>query len=307
MVYLRHTYYKMQNDKVKSHLHLHFLVFIAGFTAIIGELISIGAVSLVWYRMLIAGVLMFLYIRFRKFSLKISRKVLIQFLIAGGIIALHWITFFEAINQSNVSITLAMFSTGAFFASLIEPIIYQRKLIWYEILFGLIVVVGVVIITQNEYTYINGILLGISSAFFSSLFSVLNGKFVAKNTASVISFYEFIGGVVLVSLYIFFFGSGFTDNFFVLEKNDLIYLLVLGSICTAYAFIAATDIMKVLSPYTVVLTYNLEPLYGIFLALLFFPETEQMSVNFYIGTVIILLVVVFDAVLKRKAVGKEKK
>ena len=152
----------MQNAKLKNYLHLHFLVFIAGFTAILGELISIGSIPLVWYRMLIAGVLMLIYIKIIKLKIAIDKRTMIKFFAAGIIIALHWITFFEAIKQSNISITLAMFSTGAFFASFVEPIIYKRRIIWYEILFGIIVIIGVFLITQSEIKYINGILLGIS-------------------------------------------------------------------------------------------------------------------------------------------------
>ena len=181
----------MPNAKLKNYLHLHFLVFIAGFTAILGELISIGSTALVWYRMLIAGMLMFVFIKIIKLKIQVSRKTKLQFFGAGIIIALHWITFFEAINQSNVSITLAMFSTGAFFASFIEPLIYKRRIIWYEILFGMMVIFGVFLITQSEIKYLNGILLGISSALFSTLFAVINGRFIAEHRATVISFYEF--------------------------------------------------------------------------------------------------------------------
>ena len=133
----------MPNAKLKHYLHLHFLVFIAGFTAILGELITIGALELVWFRMSIAGVLMFLYIKFRKLKLRISKRTLLQFSIAGVIIALHWITFFESINQANVSIALAMFSSGAFFASFIEPLFFKRRILAFEILFGIIVILGV--------------------------------------------------------------------------------------------------------------------------------------------------------------------
>lgn len=290
----------MQNVKLKHNLHLHFLVFIAGFTAILGELITIEAFSLVWYRMLIAGVLMFAYIKIRGIHIKISIKDLIKFLIAGVIIALHWITFFAAINESNVSIALAMFSTGAFFASFIEPIFYKRKIIGYEILFGLVVVFGVYLIINSEIKYLNGIILGISSAFFSSLFAVINGRFVEKHDATVISFYEFIGGVAFISLYLLFTPNGFTNDFFILPTNDWIYIGILASICTAYAFIAAVDIMKYISPFTVVLSYNLEPVYGIILALLIFGESELMSTNFYYGAIIILTTVVIDALLKNK-------
>jgi drug/metabolite transporter (DMT)-like permease len=290
----------MQNAKLKNTLHLHLLVFIAGFTAILGELISIEAISLVWYRMLIAGILMYLYLRFARISTKVSLKVIFKFLIAGVIIALHWITFFASIKAANISIALAMFSTGAFFAALIEPFFFNRKVIWYEILFGIIVVLGVYLIIDSEIKYLKGILLGISSAFFSSLFAVINGRFVENYRASVISFYEFIGGVLFISSYLFFAETGFSYDFFILSSADWIYLLILASICTAYAFIGSVHVMRLISPYTVVLTYNLEPIYGIVLAILFFGESEIMSTNFYYGAILILLTVLLNGFVKNK-------
>ena len=288
----------MPKNKLIHYLHLHFLVFIAGFTAILGELISINAVPLVWYRMVIASVLMLLFIKLRKVNITIDFKTFIKFSIAGIIIALHWITFFESIKQANISIALAMFSTGTFFASLIEPIFFKRKVIWYEIIFGIFIIFAIFFITQAELQYINGIILGISSALFSTLFAVINGKFVKRYTASVISFYEFISGVVFITLFIFFFGEGFSFEFFKLSISDWINLFILASICTAYAFIAAVYIMKYISPYTVVLSYSLEPVYGILLALLLFPQKEKMSIEFYIGAIIIIITVILNGILK---------
>ncbi|MEM5539762.1 DMT family transporter [Olleya sp. AS48] len=288
----------MQNDKLKNYLHLHVLVFIAGFTAIIGKLITINAVSLVWYRMLMATVLMFIYIKIAKVDISITKKALIKLSIAGVIIALHWITFFGAIQVANASIALAMFSTGAFFASFIEPIIYKRKIIAYEIVFGLIVILGVYLIVKSEFKYIDGMILGIISAFLSSLFAVLNGKFLEEHSATKISFYEFLSGVFFISLYILLFGDGFNLNHFNISLSDGLWLFVLASVCTAYAFIASVYVMRYISPYTVVLTYNLEPIYGIILALMLFPESETMSPSFYIGAFIILGVVLLNGVLK---------
>lgn len=296
----------MPNDKVKNYLHLHFLVFIAGFTAILGELITINAIPLVWFRMVIASVLMFVYIKIAKVKLKIQFKSLLRLAVAGVIIALHWITFFGAIDESNISITLAMFSTGAFFASFIEPLIYKRKIIWYEMLFGFFVIIGVLIITQSEIKYLTGIILGISSAFFSSLFAVLNGRFLKKHTATVISFYEFLSGVLFISIYILCFGEGFSLEFFSLKQSDIWYLFILASICTTYAFIASVYIMKTISPYTVVLTYNLEPIYGIVMAIILFPEKEKMNASFYYGAMIIIGVVLLNAVLKNSKIIKRR-
>ena len=288
----------MLSDKLKNYLHLHILVFIAGFTAILGELISIGSIPLVWFRMLIAASILVVYLKFKKTNLAVKPNAILKFFLAGVIIALHWITFFESIEQSNISIALAMFSTGAFFASFIEPIFFKRKIIWYEILFGVMVVFGVWLITRAEIKYIKGILLGISSAFFSSLFAVINGQFIKRYSASIISFYEFVSGVLFISLFIGFFGDGFNLDFFKLSHTDWLYLIILGSICTAYAFIAAVYIMKYISPYTVVLTYNLEPIYGIALAIILFPVKEKMSTEFYIGAIIIFSVVILNAILK---------
>jgi len=296
----------MPNAKFKNYLHLHFLVFIAGFTAILGELITIKAIPLVWYRMIIASILMFIYIKIAKVKLKINLKSILRLSIAGVIIALHWITFFGAIDEANISISLAMFSTGAFFASLIEPIIYKRSIIWYEILFGIIVIAGVFIITQSEIKYLTGIILGISSAFLSSLFAVLNGSFLKQHSATVISFYEFLSGVFFISIYILCFGEGFSMDFFSLSQSDFGYLFILASVCTAYAFIASVYVMKMISPYTVVLSYNLEPIYGIIMALILFPEKEKMSASFYYGAIIIISVVLLNAILKNSRKLKRK-
>lgn len=296
----------MPNAKLKNYLHLHFLVFIAGFTAILGELISINSVPLVWYRMVIATILMLIFIKFTKISLKVKPVVVAKFSVAGILIALHWITFFESINQANISIALAMFATGAFFASLIEPIFFKRKVIWYEIIFGILVILGVWLITQTEFQYINGIILGISSALFSSLFAVINGKFVEHYRPSVISFYEFVSGIICISIFILIKGDGFNKAFFELSYSDWQYLFILGSVCTAYAFIAAVHVMKRISPYTVVLTYNLEPIYGIILAIILFPKSEKMSPPFYIGVLLIISTVVINGILKNTAKTKKK-
>jgi drug/metabolite transporter (DMT)-like permease len=287
----------MLNDKSKSYLHLHLIVFIWGFTAVLGALISLEALSLVWFRMLFAVGFIAIYIFFKKIPIKIPTKTLFLFLIAGLVIALHWFTFFRAIKVSNVSITLACLSTGAFFTSLLEPIFYKRKIIWYEVLLGLIVIIGLYIIFKVEGNYIEGIILALTSAFLSASFSIINGKFVQKYNPTVISFYELIGGVLFFTIFLVI-GSNINSTFFNLSSNDLVLLFILSSVCTAYAFIASTAVMKHLSPYTVMLTINLEPIYGIILAVLIFNDKEKMSTDFYIGAIIILLTVILNVVLK---------
>lgn len=287
----------MPNDKLKSYFHLHFIVFIWGFTAVLGKLISLDALPLVWYRMLIAVSIIFVYIKMAKISLQVSRRLLFGFLFSGLVIAMHWFTFFQAIKVSNISVTLACLSTGALFASVLEPLFYGKKIVFYEVLFGLFVVFGLGIIFRVEGNYIEGILLALTSAFLSALFSVINGKFAKDNDAAVITYYELLGGVGFFSIYLLFNGS-FTQDFFTISLEDLLWLLVLGSFCTAYAFLASVKVMKYLTPYTVMLTINLEPIYGIILGILVFTESEKMSADFYIGAAIILITVILNGVLK---------
>jgi drug/metabolite transporter (DMT)-like permease len=287
----------MPNDNLKSYLHLHFIVFIWGFTAVLGKLISLDALPLVWYRMLLAVIFIVIYIGCKKIPMKVPKKVLFGFLFAGLVIAFHWFTFFKAIKVSNISVTLACLSTGAFFASLLEPIFYGRKIIWYEVIFGIIVFMGLYIIFNIDGHFINGILLALSSAFLSALFSMINGKYAKEYNPTIISFYELLGGVLFFSIFLFFTDS-FNEKFFEISNSDWVYLVILSTFCTAYAFIASVKVMKFLSPYTVMLTINLEPIYGIILAVIVFKETEKMSVNFYIGALIIVSTVILNGVLK---------
>ena len=289
----------MQNDNLKSYLHLHVIVFIWGFTAILGKLISLEALDLVWYRMLFASVIMTFVVLLNKEKVKVPFHIFIGFLLCGIIIAAHWLTFYQAIKVSNVSITLACLSTGAFFASILEPIFYKRKVIWYELLFGVIVVIGLGIIFNVETKYTTGIYLAVSSAFLSALFSVINGKYAKEYNPNIISLYELSSGVFFLSIYLFFAGS-FTPAFFALSINDLIWLFLLSSICTAYAFSASVKVMKFLSPFTVMLTINLEPIYGIILALLIFDDTEEMTPLFYVGALLILITVIANGIVKSK-------
>ncbi len=296
----------MQNDKLLNYLHLHFIVFIWGFTAVLGALITLEAIPLVWYRMLLATGFVFLYLKIKKENLRFSMKTLGGFALAGIIIALHWLTFFGAIKASNVSVTLAVISTGAFFTSLLEPLLYGRKIIWYEVFFGLLVMVGLYIIFDVEASYTLGIVLALISAFLSALFSVINGKFVLKHKASAISFYELLFGVIGISIYLAISGS-FTTDFFSVSTHDWMYLAILASGCTAYAFIASIHVMKWISPYTVMLTINMEPVYGIILALLVLGDAEKMGSQFYYGAIIILLTVIANGIIKITQERKRKR
>lgn len=291
----------MPKTKLKNYLHLHLLVFIWGFTAILGALINIDAIPLVWYRMLLATVFVLIYFLIKRKPFKVSFKWMLKFLLGGVLIALHWIFFFSAIKVSNVSVALVAMSTGALFTSIVEPFFFKRRLIFLELLFGLIVVAGLYLIFNVESEYTLGIIYALIAAFLSALFTVLNGLYIKENDADVISLYQLFFGVAFITIYVLA-TTGFTLEAFSLTTSDIIYLLILSSICTAYAFIVSVKIMKYLTPYTVMLTINLEPVYAIILALIIFGEKERMSEQFYIGAIIILLTVITNGILKNKKI-----
>ena len=289
----------MQSDNLKHHLHLHLIVLIWGFTAVLGALISLEAIPLVWFRMTIAAaaVLVFMIVSGR--WKKPDKYSLIKMLGLGLALALHWLTFFGAIKISNVSVTLSVMATGAFFTAFLEPLIYNRPMNWREVILGLFAVLGLGIIFHASTQYFWGILMALLSAFLSALFSVFNGRLVQENSATTISFFELFFGVLGISIYLLITGR-FDAEFFVLSGSDWLYITILATICTAYAFIASVNLMKWLTPFTLMLTINLEPVYGILLALLVFGDAEYMSGTFYLGAAIILCTVLVNAYFKTK-------
>lgn len=289
----------MPSVKLRNYFHLHFIVFIWGFTAVLGKLITIDALPLVWYRMGIAFLLTLAYVKVRGLSYKVSLRSLLILVVAGAVIALHWVTFFTAIKVSNVSVALATMSTGAFFAAVLEPIWYGRKLIWYELVFGLVVMLGLYVMFNVETNYLYGIALALVSALLSAVFSLINGKLVQHQKPSIISLYELGSGVLLLSIYLAFRGR-FDQGFFIVSASDWGYIFILATVCTAYAFIASVKVMRFISPYTVMLTTNMEPVYGIILAFLILGDSEKMNPLFYVGAVIILATVVANGVLKNR-------
>ncbi|MRH99020.1 EamA family transporter [Kriegella sp. EG-1] len=286
-------------SKPKYFVQLHLLIFILGFTAILGKLISINALPLVWYRMLLATIFISVFIFFRKLNFKVNKSKIPALLLAGIALSLHWVTFFEAIKIANISIALITMSTGAFLGSLIEPVWFKRKVIWYEVIFGLIIILGLYIIFKVETQYYEGILMGLLSSFLNVLFTMINGKLIKEQKPSIIGFYEMGIGTLFLTGYIFFRGN-FNSDFFSITLNDSFYLIILASVCTAYAFIALVKTMRFISPYTILLSLNLEPVYGILLAILIFGESEYMRTTFYIGAVIILAIIALNGVLKSR-------
>ena len=289
----------MPSDKLKSTLHFHFIVFIFGFTAILGKLISIDAVSLVWYRMVLATAVVALFMAVRRISFALSTKQLYIMLICGVLIALHWVFFFHAVKVSNVSVTLSVMSAGALVTALVEPIFYKRSFVWYEIVLGLIVVVALGLIMQTEYHYIEGMMFAFIAILLSVAFTLINGKAIHKSDARVMSVYQLGAGAVCMSIILLMQGK-FTVELFSISKTDILWISILVIVCTAYAFVVSIAVMRHLTPFSLMLAINMEPVYGILFGILIFGSDEKMGLTFYIGTLLILLSVLTNGFLKLK-------
>lgn len=287
----------------KHHLLLHLIVFIWGWSPILGKGITTGAMQLVWFRILITISLMAVYLIYIKANPFVSLKKLLQLTAIGIIIAIHWLCFYGAIKVSNVSVTMAAFSTGTFFTAIVEPLVFKRKVVWYELLIGLIIIGAICLIFSAEIEFGLGILYGALAALTASLFSVFNGVLIQDKeepiTSPVLSFIELSTALIALSVFLAL-NAGFNESFFMIGQRNLFLLFLLAAVCTVYPFIASVNLMKHLTPYTINLTVNLEGVYGIILASIIFKENQELSLTFYIGFFIILTAIFLNAFLKQK-------
>ncbi|MFW0716613.1 DMT family transporter [Pedobacter sp. N23S346] len=283
----------------KNLLILHFTVLIWGFTGVLGKVISIDAVPLVWYRVLIATSTLFAWFLITKKDIRISKKQFIQFFLTGAIVAIHWIFFFHAIKVSTVSVTLVCLSSFTLFTAILEPLIKKQPIQIGDILVGLIIILGIYMIFKFESQYTLGIIFGLLAAVASSLFSTINSTLVQKSEPSIIGFYELVGGLFWITLYRLYDGS-LINSSFNLSLNDWFYIGILGTLCTSVAYVAGVSVMRTLSAFRVALVTNLEPVYGIILAFIFFKDREQMTGGFYIGAAIILSTIFFYPIYKKR-------
>lgn len=278
---------------------LHLIVFLWGFTAILGKLIHANAEILVFYRMLFAAICLFVYIRvFRKDSIKVSKKVFFQLAAIGFSMALHWYCFFHSIKISNVSIALSCLSLSTLFASIMEPVIFKRKIDISEVIMGVVIVACILMIFKTEFQYKEGIFYGVLCAIFGTIFSVFNGKMFGKTSSGNIIFYEIFSGWFLLVLFYLFSGQIFEIN--EISYRDLALIALLASVFTAFPMLESVNLMKYISPFTLILTVNLEPVYGIILAFFIFGESEHMSPVFYIASGVMILAIIVNGLIKAK-------
>ena len=273
------------------YIQLHLAVFLYGLTAILGDLITIPAASLVWWRVLLTSASLLFFIGFGKALLSISTRHTIQLLSIGIVIGIHWVTFYGSIKYANASIALIALSTTTFFTSFIEPLVFKRKPDLIQIVFGLLVIPGIYLIVKNISSYMmTGLYIGIVSAFMASLFSVLNKTLVDKIDPFPMTFLEMLGVLIFLSILLPFLREPYFTPFLP-EMTDWYYLLFLALFCTTLAYYLGLLALKKLSAFETNLIVNLEPVYGIILAIIILKEHHELNLRFYLGVLIILIVV----------------
>lgn len=288
--------------QARHYLHLHFVVLIWGFTAILGLFISIPAVEIVLYRTLIATLALGALLLIWKKPWRIGGRAFFQILFTGFLIGAHWILFFGAARVSTASVCLAGMATSSLWTSVIEPFFYRKKIKFYEVGLGIMAMGGLYLIFSFEFNHALGLIMAVASAFLASLFTVINSKFTKAYYHYTITFYEMGGAFLFTLLFLPVYAayiSGGGIIYWQPTASDWIYLTILALVCTVYAYSASVELMKNISAYAVNLTTNMEPVYGILLALAFLGDKEQMTPGFYAGTAIILASVIAYPIIRR--------
>ena len=303
----------------KAFIQLHIAVLLAGLTGVLGRLISLNEGLLVWYRLLLTAPTLWALAALRKpgarrrqgdegparRTVRIDRRDMWRIFGIGGIAALHWVAFYGSIKYSNVSVGLLCFSAIGFFTALIEPLVLRHRLDVVELLLGLLVIVGIFFIFQVDPHFKTGILIGLLSALLGSLFPVLNKRILKRVSSENVTLYELTGGFLVLSLLMPFYLYLFPAPSLIPSRQDWIWLLVLAWACTVLAFNLSMSALQHISAFTVNLSYNLEPVYGILLAFLLFREDKYLNKGFYIGFCLILLSIILQTVrLRRKQAGR---
>ena len=286
-----------------DYVKLHFLVLLFGFTGILGKLVSIPVVEMVFYRTLLATVGVGIVIFIVRGSFKVSSSDFLKLMLTGFIVGIHWLAFFISARVANVSVSLVGFATASLWTALLEPLVKKYPMRKIDMLFGFIVLAGLYIIFSSDFSYSLGLILGVASGLTCAAFSIINSQLVHRIDAFTITFYEMIGAciflIIFSPLYRMVWAEG--NQFRLVPSfNDWICIALLAWLCSVYAYSASIQMMKKISVFLFQLTLNLEPIYGIIMAVLVFGEVEKMNINFYIGAAIIMCMVFLYPMMSRR-------
>lgn len=280
----------------KAFIQLHIAVFLAGFTAVLGRLIQLNEGLLVWYRLLITVLVLAGMLYYKKEFVALPTKALLKMTGVGSIIAFHWVMFYGSVKYGNISVALVCLSAAGFFSALLEPFILRKPFVWQELLLGLLAIIGIYIIFDFHPQFAQGIVYGILAAIGSAIFPIFNKQLVTVYSPRTLTFYELLGGFVILSVLLPFYLQVTDAPYYIPTITDTIWLLVLAVICTVLCFDLQLKALQKISAFTINLMYNLEPLYGIILAFLFFGESKNFHGAFYIGVFLIMMAIVLQMV-----------
>ncbi|MBC7935470.1 MAG: EamA family transporter [Rhizobacter sp.] len=290
----------------KAFWQLHIAVFLAGFTAILGKLIRLNEGMLVWWRILLTIMVLAGWLYFTSQMEKISVRSFIKIASVGFIIALHWILFYGSIKYSTISVALVCFSATGFFTAVLEPIILRKRVAWIELLLGLLSIAGLYIIFDFHPQYKTGIIFGLLSAVGSALFPIFNKQLLVDFKPTTLTLYELSGGLLLLTLILPLYHQFFPAAYYLPTPEDWIWLLILAVFCTVLLFLLQLNALKKISAFTSNLTFNLEPVYGILMAFLFFNESKMLHKEFFFGLALIVLAVVLQMFIVYNQAKKKK-
>jgi drug/metabolite transporter (DMT)-like permease len=291
----------------KAFLQLHIAVFLAGFTGILGRLITLNEGMIVWYRLFITAITMWILFGSMKKLRKIPLADILKISAVGFIATLHWVTFYGAIKYSNVSVALVCFSAIGFFTAILEPVVLRKRFNVTELILGLITILGLYIIFRFDTRYKTGIIIGIISAMLAALFPIFNRVLLQKINVETMLAWQQTGGLIMLSILLPFYLHYFPVDSFLPGLSNLGWLLVLSWLCSVLAFQLSNNALKKLSAFTVNLSYNLEPVYGIILAFVVYNENQFLSKYFYYGFTIIALALIIHVMLVIREEQKLKK
>ena len=278
----------------KAFLELHIAIFLAGFTAILGKLILLNEGLLVWYRLLFTIIILVFIMWYKRLLKKIPFADIVKIAGVGLVIAIHWVAFYGSVKYGNISVSLVCLSASGFFTALFEPLFLKKKIVPVELLLGLVAIAGIYIIFDFHPQFKLGIIFGIISAMGASLFPIFNKQLLLRFTPRVLTLYELGGGLIILTCLLPFYLQYFPADYLIPSWTDIAWLLVLAGICTVLAFDLQLRALKKISAFTANLSYNLEPVYGIILAFIFFQENKNLRTGFYVGLGLIMMAIILQ-------------
>lgn len=284
----------------KSYLMLHIAVLLAGFTGVFGKLISLSEIPLVWYRVLFSSIFLFLSLKIFKVEKLKSSKEAFDVGKIGLLITIHWIFFYASIKYSNISIGVVCYCLTSFFTAIFEPLLNKTKYKFVQLFLSALTLLGISLIFHFDASYQIGIILGVISSAFAALYTIYNERLVQKYDSQVINYYQMLAGTLGLTVLLPFYYYFFPNEQFIPNLKDTFYLILLALICTVGLYVLFAESLKKLSAFTVNLSFNLEPIYAIIIAFLFFDEGREVNTSFYFGLAFVIISVILQSIISRK-------